>query len=304
MRRLAAGLGGGLVAIGTVVAVVAVVILAAGVRSDDTSLSLQRSPAKPVQTAPVEDVQPVSDEPPDAFPTDAVPLETATKPVVSPGRSLPSLSAAWDPLGTPSVVAQASGPVLPVYAAPGDAEPVLTLNNPQPSGAPLVFLVRGQEPEWLHVLVPVRPNGSTGWIRRADVTLSQHDYRIIVELGAHRISVYQGTDLVHQESVGVGTGRAPTPGGLYYTKELIQPVDANGAYVPEGPYGPYAYGLSGFSEVYTTFAGGDGALAIHGTNDPSGLGRDVSHGCIRMSNEGISRLAGLLPLGVPVEVRA
>jgi lipoprotein-anchoring transpeptidase ErfK/SrfK len=54
--------------------------------------------------------------------------------------------------------------------------------------------------------------------------------------------------------------------------------------------------------VLTSFAGGDGVIGIHGTNDPSSIGTDVSHGCIRMSNEGITRLAKVLPLGTPVEI--
>lgn len=69
-------------------------------------------------------------------------------------------------------------------------------------------------------------------------------------------------------------------------------------------YGPYAYGLSGFSNVLTEFNGGDGVIGIHGTNDPSSIGRDVSHRCIRMSNTGITTLAAILPLGTPVEISA
>jgi len=53
-----------------------------------------------------------------------------------------------------------------------------------------------------------------------------------------------------------------------------------------------------------SFGGGPGQLAIHGTDDPAGIGHDVSHGCIRMSNAGITKLAGILPIGVPVEVEA
>ena len=79
-------------------------------------------------------------------------------------------------------------------------------------------------------------------------------------------------------------------------KELLRPPD------PDGPYGAYAYGLSGFSNVLSRFNGGDGVIGIHGTNDPSGLGKDVSHGCIRMSNAGITKLARILPLGVPIEI--
>jgi lipoprotein-anchoring transpeptidase ErfK/SrfK len=67
-------------------------------------------------------------------------------------------------------------------------------------------------------------------------------------------------------------------------------------------YGPYAYGLSGHSEVLTQFNGGDAELGIHGNNDESVLGKSVTHGCIRISNDSITRLAGMLPLGTPVEI--
>jgi len=175
-----------------------------------------------------------------------------------------------------------------VLDAPG-ASTGLALSNPRPSGAPLVLLVLDEQPGWLHVLLPVRPNGSTGWVSTDEVSLVTLDFKIVVELGA---------DVLVSEPIGVGTAEAPTPGGLYYITDLFQPAD------PSGPYGPYAYGLSGHSDVLYDFGGGDGQFGIHGTNDPSGLGRDVSHGCIRMSNAGISRLAAVLPLGVPVEIVA
>lgn len=202
-----------------------------------------------------------------------------------------------------SMVAHASGPRIGVYDAPGGRAPVQVLANPQESGAPLVFLVQEQQPGWLKVLLPVRPNGSTGWLRTLDVTTSHHNFRILVELAAHRITVYRGSEVILQEPIGVGTRDTPTPGGLYYTKELIRPADENGRYIPDGPYGPYAYGLSGYSNVLKSFAGGDGVVGIHGTNDPSTLGKDVSHGCIRMSNAGITRLHDILPMAVPVEIR-
>ncbi len=67
-------------------------------------------------------------------------------------------------------------------------------------------------------------------------------------------------------------------------------------------YGPYAYALSGFSQVLKTFDGSDAEIGIHGNDDPSVLGHDVSHGCIRMSNAGVTQLATLLPLGTPVDI--
>lgn len=199
------------------------------------------------------------------------------------------------PDGTTSVVAQALGASIGVYDSPVQPEPPRRLANPRPSGAELVFLVREVQGEWLKVLVPVRPNGSTGWVRRADVSITTHDYRIEVEMDAHRITVFKGADVFQSEAIGVGRGNTPTPGGDFYTVELYR---SN-----KPAYGPFAYGLSGFSEVFYDFGGGDGQFGIHGTNDPSGLGSDVSNGCIRMSNAGITKLANELPIGVPVQVK-
>ena len=223
---------------------------------------------------------------------------TAAPPTLPVTTTSVASSAALDAAAQLSTVAQATGPNVAIYNSPGDGAPARTLANPEPSGAPLVFLVRQRQGDWMQVLLPVRPNGSTGWIESSQVRLSQHDFRIVVELGAHRITVYQAGVVVDTEPIGVGTQDTPTPGGLYYTKELLRPPD------PNGPYGPYAYGLSGFSDAVPNFAGGEGVIGIHGTNDPSAVGHDVSHGCIRMSNAGITKLAQMLPLGVPVEIRA
>jgi lipoprotein-anchoring transpeptidase ErfK/SrfK len=135
-------------------------------------------------------------------------------------------------------------------------------------------------------------------VRASDVSVHSNPFRITVHLGAHRLVVTRGATVVEDEPVGVGTTDTPTPGGTYYIKELLQPPD------PNGPYGPYAYGLSGFSNVLSSFAGGDGVVGIHGTNDPSTIGRDVSHGCLRLHNEAILKLVPILPLGTPVEIEA
>lgn len=112
------------------------------------------------------------------------------------------------------------------------------------------------------------------------------------------MTVTNGGEQILQTEIGVGTTDAPTPGGRYYIKELLQPPD------PSGPYGTYAYGLSGFSTVFTSYAGGEGVIGIHGTNQPDTVGSDVSDGCIRTTNEVISQLVEQvgIPLGTPVEI--
>jgi lipoprotein-anchoring transpeptidase ErfK/SrfK len=201
--------------------------------------------------------------------------------------------------GPVSTVAEAQFSKAVIYDSADAASTHHELDNPPGPyfKTNLVFLVESQAGDWLHVYLPVRPNGSMGWIPTNQVKLTQHNYRVVVETTAHRITVYKGWQIIDQEPVGIGTRETPTPGGHYYLKELLQPTNPNGA------YGPYAYGLSGFSNELTDYAGGDGVIGIHGTNDPSALGKDVSHGCIRMSNAGITRLVKVLPLGVPVDIR-
>jgi len=198
---------------------------------------------------------------------------------------------------TLSIVATANLPAVEVYNETLK-QVTSTLPNPIESGAPLTFLVRDRHEDWLRVLLPLRPNGSEGWIKASQVTLASHRYKIKVELAAHRLIVTNGTKTILDTPVGVGTTDTPTPGGLYYTKELFQPPNQ------EGAYGHFAYGLSGFSNVITSFRGGDGVIGIHGTNNPSSVGKDVSHGCLRITNEAITLLARQLPLGVPVEIQA
>jgi len=177
--------------------------------------------------------------------------------------------------------------------------PVLVNNDPN-AAVPLVMLVRQRaaEPGWIEVFLPIRPNGSTGFVQASEVTLQTHDYRIEVSLSSYRIKAFDGDQVILDAPIAAASANTPTPGGLYFTNMLLQPPDQN------GPYGTYAYGLSGYSDTLQTFNGGPGQLGIHGTNDPSKMGQNVSSGCIRLRNEDIDKLAGILPLGVPVQIFA
>lgn len=169
--------------------------------------------------------------------------------------------------------------------------------NPDDWGARRTFLVKRIRDDWYEVYLPMRPNGVSGWIRARDVKLRLNPYRVEIDLSSNRLRVFEGAEALMDEPVAAGTGGTPTPTGLFYTTILVQPPD------PGGAYGPYAYGLSAYSEVLFSFAGGDGQVAIHGTNDPSSIGNDVSHGCIRMNNPAIRKMASFLPLGTPVRIR-
>jgi lipoprotein-anchoring transpeptidase ErfK/SrfK len=208
------------------------------------------------------------------------------------------------------------GGEVPVYAQPDAPQALATITNPESAEGlnvgPVVFLAKGPvDPtaEWIDVLLPIRPNNTDGWVRRADVTLTTNRFHIEVRLSAHNLRVYEGNEEIMNEPIGVGTSNTPTPGGSFYIRSLIASTDP--------AYGTYAFGLSGFSEVHESFNGGPGDIGIHGTNDPSTVGTDVSNGCIRLEDEDVIRLAALLPeaagsqsdepgvttgLGVPVSV--
>ena len=197
----------------------------------------------------------------------------------------------------PAVVGYAKGSSVAVYptaaTAPG---PTTHLSSPNDVGAPLVFLVVRRQGGWDQVMLPQRPNGSTGWVQEGDLTLYHDDFRVVVKLAAHTLDVYRsGVDVDHA-TVAIGLPSSPTPPGSFYITELLKAPD------PTGAYGPYAFGLSDFSNTYTEFDGGPGQVAIHGTNQPGLVGRAVSHGCVRLANVNLVALVGLVPVGTPVQI--
>ncbi len=188
-----------------------------------------------------------------------------------------------------------------VRERPGSDQEIRTrLPDKTENGAPQTLLVLKEVwadgRHWYKVLLPVRPNGSTGWLDERDVSLEGVEYRVDVHLRSHSLDVFRNNGRIDEIPVGLGKDDTPTPGGLFYVMELLRPPK------PDGPYGTYAYVLNGYSNQLTSFNGGTGLLGVHGTNQPELIGKNVSHGCIRMTNENIERLAQLLPLGTPVRI--
>jgi lipoprotein-anchoring transpeptidase ErfK/SrfK len=219
-----------------------------------------------------------------------LPQKPKTKPAHAQ-RTLP-----WHPNGISRVVYVHTKQVA-VYRSPRAKHAQLVLKKQDGNGTQRAFLVRGTRGNWVHVYLPTRPNGSLGWVRARAVRMYSNRYRIVVRLRAHKLQLWRKRHLVATYPVATGTSSTPTPRGLYYIVELLQPSN------PGGSYGPYSFGLSAHSNVLQTFAGGDGRVGLHGTNEPGLIGSSVSHGCIRLRNAAVRRLAHILPLGTPVLVR-
>jgi lipoprotein-anchoring transpeptidase ErfK/SrfK len=193
-----------------------------------------------------------------------------------------------------AVAATTKGGAIQVYDLPNGAVQT-TLSARTDYLQPRTFLVVEKSPDWLKVLLPMRPNNSTGWIRAADVNLSDVPYEIRVSLAEHMLRMFKDGQEVLSSPVVIGAPNTPTPLGTFY---ITDPVDLKAS--PNGAYGAYALGLSGYSEVLMTFNGGPGQIAVHGTNNPGQVGQNISNGCVRVPNDIIVQIADQAPLGTPV----
>ena len=145
---------------------------------------------------------------------------------------------------------------------------------------------------WYRVSLPGRPNGRTGWIRAASVTVSPVRSEIVVRRGRRTLELYQRGRLRLRTRVVVGARGMETPLGLFYVTAAFRPTN---------PFlGSYAFETSAYSRL-SDWPGG-GVVGIHGTSQPWLLGRAVSHGCVRVSNTVALQLRRLAPLGTPVRI--
>jgi lipoprotein-anchoring transpeptidase ErfK/SrfK len=230
---------------------------------------------------------------------------TTIAPVAKAGSTIPAKDLVIPPAPVTGVVpaktmvAAALTRFVNVYDSPTAKKPSVKMDNRKNFSGRHVFLVVGKgDPGWLKVLVAARPNGRTGWVKTSEVGVFEHEWAIVVSKSTFTLTVYKAGVIVQTEKIAVGQNKWPTPTGMFFIRELARPAN------PKGSYGAYAFGLSAYSNVLTQFGRGDGQIGIHGTNAPAALGTQASHGCIRVSNDGITKMAKTLPQGVPVDIRA
>jgi lipoprotein-anchoring transpeptidase ErfK/SrfK len=191
-----------------------------------------------------------------------------------------------------------------VRAAPApDAHPLAAVSEVTPlTSSQTVLPVVGRRlgPAggwWVKVLLPGRPNRSTGWVPLAEGHEDETGWRIVVDRSDRRGTVFQDGRRRASFPVVVGAPATPSPLGTFFVIEKLH----LGLTVQQGPW---ALATSAYSDVLGEFAGGPGQIALHGRvglADP--LGSATSHGCIRFSNAAITWLATHVTAGTPVIVR-
>ena len=182
----------------------------------------------------------------------------------------------------------------------GSARRVTTLDTWTTDGTQNIVLAlsrvdRNSREAWYRVRLPILPNNSTGWVQARSLgdlyTVHTHLY---VDRARFRATLKRDGVTVFKTIVGVGKSYWPTPRGEFYIRDKLT---AFGSPV----YGPVAFGTSARSAVLTDWPGG-GFVGVHGTDEPQILPGHVSHGCIRMPNASILKLARLMPVGTPLTV--
>lgn len=149
---------------------------------------------------------------------------------------------------------------------------------------------------WLQVMLPGRPDGSTGWIAQQGTRSRVTGWSIVVDLAQRKVNVYRGGRRLKVFRAVVGKSSTPTPTGRFFVEETVEMRSGAAG-------GPYALALSARSNVLQEFEGGPGQIAIHGRDNLGGtLGSAASHGCIRLDTASIDWLAARVGPGIPVTI--
>jgi hypothetical protein len=187
-----------------------------------------------------------------------------------------------------------------VFARKGprpNARRVAALHYRTEDGFPEIYMVLSSRMvgshEWVKVRLPMRPNGRKGWVRR-EALGPYHVVRTQLRINRTtlRATLYRRGRRVWSSRIGVGRPGMETPKGRFYIRERLTGFGST--------YGPIAFGTSAYSRL-SDWPGG-GVIGIHGTNEPSLIPGRPSHGCIRVPNGAVLRLARMMPLGTPVRV--
>lgn len=179
---------------------------------------------------------------------------------------------------------------LPVYAAPG-RRPFAKITPHQMDATWLPVIDR--QGGWSQVLLPSRPNGSTGWLPTDRLEQRRTPYLVRVHVSSRRLDLLHDGEPIGSWSVAVGAPSTPTPIGRTFLLGSIIDVHQS--------YSPVILPLGAHSDTLDTYGGGPGTVALHGWPDASVFGRAASHGCVRVPADALAALRRV-PLGTLVIV--
>jgi lipoprotein-anchoring transpeptidase ErfK/SrfK len=121
--------------------------------------------------------------------------------------------------------------------------------------------------------------------------------RVVVSIPHRKLAVLEAGHVVRTYSVAVGKPSTPSPIGSFRVVQRIPDPTwyTRGRIVPPGKSNPLGTRWIGLDVK---------GYGIHGTNRAGSIGRNVSHGCVRLRNSDVEELFNLLAVGDTVELMA
>ncbi|MFD1018636.1 L,D-transpeptidase [Thalassobacillus hwangdonensis] len=122
---------------------------------------------------------------------------------------------------------------------------------------------------------------------------------IIVNKASNELAFFDKGKLQNVYPVATGKTEALTPTGTFTIKVKAKDPYYRKKNIPGGdPRNPLGSRWIGFDAKGT-----DGRIyGVHGTNQPSSIGRNVSQGCIRMHNKNVEALYDKVPNGAKIVI--
>jgi len=119
--------------------------------------------------------------------------------------------------------------------------------------------------------------------------------RIVVSIPDRKLAVLEGEHVVRVFETAVGAPKSPSPTGSFLIVNSITDPTwyTKGKTVPPGKANPLGTRWLGLSRK---------GYGIHGTNRPDSIGKNTSHGCIRMRNREVEELFKIIAVGDQVEL--
>ena len=180
-----------------------------------------------------------------------------------------------------------------IYARPGG--PAVGTLPATELGSPTWVPVVQSQPGWDRVLLPTRPNRSTGWIRLGGGGLqtAYTPYQVNISLSRHQLTILDAGHSLGTWTVAEGAPGTPTPTGRTFVLASLAPRQPS--------YTPLILPLGVHSSTLSTFGGGPGTVGLHGWPDSAVFGHSVSHGCVRVPAAALRALSRV-PLGSAVMI--
>jgi hypothetical protein len=180
-----------------------------------------------------------------------------------------------------------------IYSRPGG--PAVAVLPVTELGSPTWVPVVQSQSSWDRILLPTRPNRSTGWIYLGGGGLqtAYTPYQVDINLATYRLTILDAGHSLGTWTVAEGAPGTRTPTGRTFVLASLVPLQPT--------YTPLILPLGTHSDTLNTFGGGPGTVGLHGWPDPAVFGHAVSHGCVRVPAAALRALSRV-PLGSAVMI--